>query len=99
MLYPNAGNPGIDVQHYDVAVSYDPASDEVAGTVALDLVVTDERTDITLDIGPEMTVESVTVDGVDAAVVVEQPELRIDLGRPVTGGRDDRHHRDLPGRP
>ena len=86
VLYPNAGNPGIDVQHYDVAVSYDPVSDEVAGTVSLDLVVTDERTDITLDIGPDMTVESVTVDGADAAVVVEQPELRIDLGRVVEVG-------------
>ena len=86
VLYPNAGNPGIDVQHYDVALRYDPESDEVAGTVTLDLVITEERTGITLDIGSDVTVESVTLDGVDAAAAVDEPELRIDLGRPVTAG-------------
>lgn len=82
-LFPNAGNPGIDVQHYDVELSYDPASDEVVGTVGLELVLTEGREQISLDVGPDLTIEQVTVDGADAAFSVEQPELRIPLGRRV----------------
>ena len=33
VLFPDLGNPGIDVQHYDVRLAYDQAELEVSGTV------------------------------------------------------------------
>ena len=84
-LFPDLGNPGLDVQHYDVALAYDPAADTISGTVVLDVALTSDRSEITLDsLGP--VVSQVTVDGVDAAVEPDGPELRITLPTPGRSG-------------
>jgi len=77
-LFPALGNPGIDVTHYDIDIAYDAADDVVAGTVAIDLLLTEDRMQITLDsAGP--AVSSVLVDGVLAVTEQDPPELRITL--------------------
>jgi aminopeptidase N len=79
-LFPDLGNPGIDVEHYDIAIAYDPDDDSIEGAVTLSLVPTEPRAEFTLDsAGPE--VSSVTVDGEDASFEQEDVELRI---RPAT---------------
>ena len=77
-LFPALGNPGVDVTHYDVDIAYDGADNSVAGTVAIDLLLTENRAQITLDsAGP--VVSSVLVDGVLAVTEQDPPELRITL--------------------
>jgi len=77
-LFPALGNPGIDVTHYDIDIAYDAADDVVEGTVAIDLLLTEDRTRITLDsAGP--AVSTVLVDGVLAVTEQDPPELRITL--------------------
>ena len=77
-MFPSLGNPGIDVTHYDIDIAYDATDDSVAGTVAIDLLLTEDRAQITLDsAGPE--VSTVLVDGVLAVTEQDPPELRITL--------------------
>ena len=81
-LFPELGNPGIDVEHYDIRVRYDPADDEITGAVTLTLVPTEAREQFTLDSsGPE--VSSVTVDGDEAEFEQEDVELRITPATPL----------------
>ena len=84
-LFPALGNPGIDVQHYDLSISYDPATDEIRGSVGVTLALTQPRSDITLDSrGP--LVSQVLVDGSPVEFRNDTPELRIDLAQPGAAG-------------
>ena len=86
-LLPPLGNPGLDVQHYDVDLTYDHADTTVRATVAIDLRLTEDREEITLDAdGPE--IDAVRVDGVDATFTQEDVELRIELPQPGRTGDD-----------
>jgi len=78
VLFPSLGNPGLDVVHYDVDLTYDPATDVVDGSVALDLLLTADRAAITLDAnGPDVT--AVDVDGTASEFRQDGAELRITL--------------------
>lgn len=78
VLFPELGNPGIDVTHYGVAIAYDPATDVIDGAVTIDLELTEDRDAITLDAqGPEVT--EVVVNGTTTTFLMDDPELRIDL--------------------
>ena len=84
-LYPDLGNPGLDVLDYDVAVTYDPAVDSIAGSVTLMIQITADRSEFTLDsLGPD--VSSVQIDGVDVAFAQEPPELRITPAAALSAG-------------
>ena len=84
-LFPALGNPGLDVQHYDVDLTVDHATGEVRGDVGIDVRLTEDRTEITLDLlGP--VVDSVQVDGDDAAFHQDGPELRIQPSAPLSAG-------------
>jgi aminopeptidase N len=85
-LFPDLGNPGIDVDHYDVALAYDPAARHLEGTVTLQLHFTAPMRQFTLDSdGPR--VSAVTVDGVAARFLAASPELVVALPTPVTSPR------------
>jgi aminopeptidase N len=82
-LFPDLGNPGVDVDHYDVALSYDAATHHLDGTVTLQLHFTEPLRQFTLDSeGPK--VAAVTVDGVAAPFLAAAPELVVALPVPVT---------------
>ena len=87
-LYPDLGNPGYDVTHYDVDVSYDTLTTRLDAVVGIDLRPTEARTEFTLD-ATFTGIESITVDGKTATFVEDPPELRISppqawlVGRPV----------------
>jgi aminopeptidase N len=85
-LYPSLGNPGIDVRDYDIALTYDPIGDTIAGSVTITLAATADRAEFTLD-AVGLTIDAVRVDGADAAFVVEPEELRITPASPLVSGR------------
>jgi len=85
-LYPSLGNPGIDVRDYDIALTYDPTDDTIAGSVTITLDATADRAEFTLD-AVDLTIDAVRVDGADAAFVVEPEELRITPASPLVSGR------------
>ena len=85
VLYPDLGNPGIDVDHYAVAINYDRASGEIAGVVALTITAAEDLDAFTLD-SVGLDVSEVQVNGVDAEFTVDDPELRIALREPVPAG-------------
>ncbi len=71
--------------HYDVDIAYDADDDVVNGTVALDLLLTEDREAITLDAaGP--VVSDVSVNGAAAEFEADSPELRITLPQPGQAG-------------
>ena len=85
-LFPSLGNPGIDVEHYTLALDYDPQRHQISATAHLDLVMTEDRSTFSLDSdGP--VVSSVVVDGSPATFVAAQPELLITPGVPLTSGQ------------
>ena len=77
-LYPPLGNPGYDVQHYDVDLTYDGETQQLDAVVGIDVVALDARDEFTLD-ATFTGVESVVVDGAPATFVEDSPELRISL--------------------
>ncbi|MEP7046954.1 MAG: M1 family metallopeptidase, partial [Ilumatobacteraceae bacterium] len=85
-LFPSLGNPGIDVEHYNLVMNYDPLRNDLSAQAHLELVMTEDRPSFTLDSdGPE--VSAVTVDGAPATFVAESPELRITPAGPLTKGQ------------
>ncbi|MBF6332560.1 M1 family metallopeptidase [Nocardia transvalensis] len=66
--YPDDGNGGYQVEHYDVAITYDPPSHHLAGTARLNAVATQALRMFDLDFaGPD--VQKVTVNNLPAGFV------------------------------
>lgn len=86
-LFAGLGNPGLDVQHYDVSLDYHRPSNTLAGTVVLDIVFTEDRQEFTLDaLGP--LVSQVTVDDAPADFEQADGELRVTPDHPVDAGSE-----------
>jgi aminopeptidase N len=62
--YPGAGNGGYDVSHYDIRLTYQPATDLLAGTTTILATTTQELSSFNLDFG--LKVNSVLVDNAPA---------------------------------
>ena len=102
-LLPELGSADLDVQSYDVRLSYDPETEELSATVDITTTVTREVDEIALD-ATDLTVEAVAVDGQPATFEHVSPELVIRPASPVGPGapivvsvtyRDDRHASSL----
>ena len=65
-FFPDAGNGGYDVQHYDLTVGYDPATRHLEGTAQVRAVTTQRLSRFDLDLRKALAVRSVTVDGAPA---------------------------------
>jgi hypothetical protein len=63
--YPLYGNGGYDVGHYDLSVSYDPATGELVGRAVILATATQDLSQFNLDL-QGLTVRSVRVDGTRA---------------------------------
>ncbi len=84
-LYPQLGNPGIDVEHYDLDLRVDHDSHRLAGTVTLQLTTTTALGELTLDSnGPQ--IRAVTVGGAAALYTGGGGKLRITVAPPVPAG-------------
>ncbi len=85
-LFPSLGNPGIDVEHYTLVLDYDPTQVEMSATVHLDIVMTEDRDEFSLDSdGPD--VSAVSIDGAAAEFVAAPPELLITPASHLTAGQ------------
>ncbi|GAB4079265.1 M1 family metallopeptidase [Modestobacter muralis] len=60
--FPAAGNGGYDVSHYDLGLSYDPATGRLDGTAVISLTATADLDSFSLDLRG-LTATSVLVDG------------------------------------
>ena len=84
-LYPELGFPGIDVQHYDIDISYDPSTLMVDGTVTAEIAATSSLDVVLLDsAGP--VVDEVTVDGDPVEFATTPTELVVPLASPIDAG-------------
>ncbi|CAB4546622.1 MAG: M1 family peptidase [Actinobacteria bacterium] len=84
-LYPDLGNPGVDVEDYLVELAFDPDGGTLTGSVTMRIAFTEDRDEFTLDsVGIETT--SVSVDGAPADFEIDDPELRINPPSPVDRG-------------
>jgi aminopeptidase N len=83
-IYPGAGNGGYDVEHYDIRLTYQPATDELSGTTTILAKATQDLSQFNLDFGLKVT--SVRV-GNAPAVFSKDPadnsELIVTPSRPV----------------
>jgi hypothetical protein len=77
-LFPNVGNGGYDVSHYDIDLAWTPGVTLAASTIDATTTVTADTTgaplqSFSLDFEyPTMTVDSVTVNGVPATAVKDE---------------------------
>jgi len=85
-LFPDLGNPGIDVEHYDLTLAYNPANDVLHATVALTIDFTERRDAFTLDAASAVEVSRVTIDGSDAKFARHDNELAITPDAPIGSG-------------
>jgi len=74
--YPQLGNSGYDVSHYDIAFEFDNETRAIDGVATLDVTPTSELASFNLDL-VGFTVESVQIDGRDASFDRAGQELTI----------------------
>ena len=86
--YPYAGNGGYDVSHYDIRLTYQPATDLLAGTTTILAKTTQELSSFDLDFG--LHTNSVLVNNVPASFEVdpkENGELVVTPARPLAANQ------------
>ena len=84
--FPGDGNGGYDVQHYDLALAYRPATDRLEGTATITVKATQDLSRFNLDLSG-LTVRSVRVEGTKAVWRHRGDELVV---TPAQGIRDGR---------
>ncbi|WP_242885186.1 M1 family metallopeptidase [Actinomadura litoris] len=72
--FPQEGNGGYDVAHYDLSLDYTPASNALVATARIKARATQDLSRLDLDL-KQLTVNSVQVDGRDARFTREGQEL------------------------
>ncbi|MEU6236106.1 M1 family metallopeptidase [Kitasatospora sp. NPDC047058] len=83
--YPNAGNGGYDVSHYDIRLKYQPATDELEGTATILATATQDLSRFDLDF--VLGVKEVLVNGRTAKFAATgESELEITPARPLAKG-------------
>jgi aminopeptidase N len=83
-LLPDLGSADLDVQEYDVRLTYDPDSRQLNGTVTISTAVARAVDELILDAG-ELTVETVTLAGAATEFEHRDGELIIDAGDGMVG--------------
>ena len=84
-LYPNLGNGGYDVQHYEIDLTFTPATYRISATTTIDAIATQALSSFSLDL-LGLTVESVSVNGDDAAFEHLDHKLTITPAMPLEEG-------------
>ncbi len=94
--FPLDGNGGYDVQHYAIDLSYNPASDELAGSVTITAVATQNLSAFNLDFDTRdvdgtdaIVIGAVTVNGASADWSLATTQISAETGQPQAEGSDD----------
>ncbi len=64
-LYPEVGDPGVDALHYDLDLSWDPATDLLTAVEVLTFRATADAAQVQLDLGEPLAISRLTLDGRD----------------------------------
>ncbi|MBM7786619.1 M1 family metallopeptidase [Tenggerimyces flavus] len=84
--FPRYGNGGYEVDHYDVRLQYDPATDRLWGATTILARATQDVRRFNLDFG--LPVSSITVNGRDARHATSpEHELEVTPARELTNGQ------------
>ncbi len=87
--YPNIGNTGYDVAHYDLTLAVEvPGDDQVTAIAAIDLTTTETLSRFSLDFDDSLTVSSVEVSNLDASFEQTANKLRISPAESLVAGSD-----------
>ena len=82
-VYPEYGNPSVDVLRYALDLSWDPGARRLTGIATLTVRAVDPLNEIVLDFSPAFTVDRATVDGAPARVSRRQADLVLAAAQPV----------------
>ena len=85
--FPDLGNGGYDVSHYDIEITVDPESAELDATTTITATAEETLVTFNLDL-MGLEVSSITVDGSTAAHVREGAELRISPDGGIVAGEE-----------
>jgi aminopeptidase N len=86
--YPNAGNGGYDVSHYDLELTYDRGPNTLVGEAEIEARATQNLSRFNLDLRPFMVVSRVEVDGSRATFTREgEHELVITPRKGIRKGK------------
>ena len=86
-VYPQYGNPALDVLHYDLDLAWDPGTRILRGTATLTVRPVRELAEVPLDFAGGYTVEKATVDGAAATPQRRGDDLVLVPGRPLAADR------------
>jgi aminopeptidase N len=84
-FFPRSGNPGYDVSHYDVHLSYQPHSGRLNATATIEATATQRLRRFALDLDG-LDVTAVSVDGVRAGVARGRGKLKVTPHGSLTRG-------------
>ena len=76
-VYPEVGDPGVDALAYSLDIAWDPGTRTLTGRETVRLRATTDADQLQLDLGSDLDVRSVTVDGADAAYEHDGKDLVI----------------------
>ena len=82
-VYPQYGNPDVDVLHYRLDLRWSPTSRQLSGVAVVTLRTTEPLDRIGLDFSPRLRLREVAVDGRSASAAVSEGDLITPLPRPV----------------
>jgi aminopeptidase N len=85
--YPELGNRGYDVEHYDLGVAYDPSTTTLRGDTKIEASATQRLRRFNLDL-TGLDVASVSVDGTPARFTRDGGELAVRPRRPIRADDD-----------
>ncbi len=84
-LFPNAGNGGYDVQHYDLDLAVDVKSNIITGTATMTVLATATLDTFNLDFH-ELTIDALRVNGIETPYQRQEDELVIDPAASLQAG-------------
>jgi aminopeptidase N len=96
---PTAGNGGYQVEHYHLAVTYDPASEELTGLATITAIATGDLSVFSLDLSDRLAVIGVRIDGEPAGADPGNGKLTVTPLAGIPRGREFTVTVDYHGRP
>ncbi len=82
----DAARAAYDVQRYTLAIAVDPDARSLNGAVTIDAKIVSATDEIVLDLDPRFEIYGASVDGEDADVMRDGPQLKVALGQAATPG-------------
>jgi aminopeptidase N len=88
-VYPEYGNPALDVRHYDLALDWQPGTGTLTGRATLTIAIMAPVSEIALDFARTYQIKSASIDGAAAAPARRDRDgdLVLPAGAPLAVGR------------